>query len=1052
MKISHSVFICLCLLIEIAGMYIFFKGFFPVKTAIPGRATLADLPDEPIDLDQQNQTENGSLKPAFGKLVIMLIDAMRADFVFGGKAGQHMPFTSGLISEGKTMSFLAKANPPTVTMPRIKAITTGGIPGFIDVVLNLESSALVEDNIISQLYHANRTVVFYGDDTWLKLFPEFFTRSEGTTSFFVTDYTEVDNNVTRHIGKEMASTDWDVMILHYLGLDHIGHLSGPTSPLVEPKLNEMDQIVQTILTELIKQDNTATLPSLLVLCGDHGMSDVGSHGGASANEITTPLVFLSSTYMKDDGQPYSEAEVKQIDLSPTLSLLLGLPIPQNSLGRTIAQMLEILPIRDQLRALQVNGHQLTQVLMENVNSYETEPGYLQYQRALKLHSSWLASHTHSTSGINHELLGQKVIEQYISAIDEISSRIASSLAKYDEHAMVVGVLLFWEVLCALLFGVSHLNICRINEVSLPIGGHSTIFILIGCCLAILSVQVTICTVVSGGASEVLCDNSGPAVFLSATFVLSSAVCLTVMSQCVLPMSKVKLFLKTVHFTTGQKILVGLTVVHTFSLLSSSFVEEEHQTWYFFTMTVTLWFLYRACVMTFEGGRVHRETDAGVIEPDNKTASVFFQSQDRGESFEEEYKEKPDVKGRGGTEYGDAVANDKYNTCDNKIVDSDLRDELQQKEKKETSDATEEIISRNGCNVICSKTLILAVVVALCGRLLRAWNQTGMKWADRPDIGDWFVRPENKLPLSVLVVVSYFIICVTRHCRGRCHPLLVFSLIGVYCYRAATSIIIAPLLSSTEPGKGLYQAWLVYSLVFLYILKTVYAFSRRGHGAKSEATQSKQGDFQQKQVLVKCAEDVYNIGIILTALLLRPHNAAVLALLVVQEHHVATEIWPKLLPSSPVWMISLLHLWFGSAAFYAQGNSNSAATIDISAGYIGLDSHHMVIAGTLTLLSTYSGPLLWIISLLIYVIKNHSARYKRSIQEMIYTFALTRALPLAVYTVLVSFQRYHLFVWSVFSPKVMYEGMLVFVYSTVISILMVHSYIIQKLGLLKISTE
>lgn len=41
-------------------------------------------------------------------------------------------------------------------------------------------------------------MVQYGDDTWLKLFPDFFVRAEGTTSFFVADYTEVDNNVTRH--------------------------------------------------------------------------------------------------------------------------------------------------------------------------------------------------------------------------------------------------------------------------------------------------------------------------------------------------------------------------------------------------------------------------------------------------------------------------------------------------------------------------------------------------------------------------------------------------------------------------------------------------------------------------------------------------------------------------------------------------------------------------------------------------------------------------------------------------------------------------------------
>jgi predicted AlkP superfamily pyrophosphatase or phosphodiesterase len=37
----------------------------------------------------------------------------------------------------------------------------------------------------------------------------------------------VDNNVTRNLWPELTEFDWDVMILHYLGLDHAGHLRGP---------------------------------------------------------------------------------------------------------------------------------------------------------------------------------------------------------------------------------------------------------------------------------------------------------------------------------------------------------------------------------------------------------------------------------------------------------------------------------------------------------------------------------------------------------------------------------------------------------------------------------------------------------------------------------------------------------------------------------------------------------------------------------------------------------------------------------------------------------
>lgn len=33
--------------------------------------------------------------------------------------------------------------------------------------------------------------------------------------------------------------------------------------------------------------------TLVVVCGDHGMSDQGSHGGSSHYETSTPLILLS---------------------------------------------------------------------------------------------------------------------------------------------------------------------------------------------------------------------------------------------------------------------------------------------------------------------------------------------------------------------------------------------------------------------------------------------------------------------------------------------------------------------------------------------------------------------------------------------------------------------------------------------------------------------------------------------------------------------------------------------------------------------------------------
>ena len=62
--------------------------------------------------------------------------------------------------------------------------------------------------------------------------------------------------------------------------------------------------------------------------------------------------------------------VDQIDITPTLAVSLGVPIPQNSLGMIIVPLLNELRSRDKLRAIYSNAKQLIAVLQENIANYE----------------------------------------------------------------------------------------------------------------------------------------------------------------------------------------------------------------------------------------------------------------------------------------------------------------------------------------------------------------------------------------------------------------------------------------------------------------------------------------------------------------------------------------------------------------------------------------------------------------------------------------------------------------------------------------------------------
>lgn len=43
-----------------------------------------------------------------------------------------------------------------------------------------------------------------------------------------------------HLSTELASRDWDVLVAHFLGVDHVGHTFGPASQAMEDKLDQMN--------------------------------------------------------------------------------------------------------------------------------------------------------------------------------------------------------------------------------------------------------------------------------------------------------------------------------------------------------------------------------------------------------------------------------------------------------------------------------------------------------------------------------------------------------------------------------------------------------------------------------------------------------------------------------------------------------------------------------------------------------------------------------------------------------------------------------------------
>lgn len=85
------------------------------------------------------------------------------------------------------------ADPPTTTLQRLKGITTGSLPTFIDMGSNFATPEINEDNLLDQIVLNNLTAIFMGDSTWNSLFPNRFKRLYPFPSFNIHDLDTVDN-------------------------------------------------------------------------------------------------------------------------------------------------------------------------------------------------------------------------------------------------------------------------------------------------------------------------------------------------------------------------------------------------------------------------------------------------------------------------------------------------------------------------------------------------------------------------------------------------------------------------------------------------------------------------------------------------------------------------------------------------------------------------------------------------------------------------------------------------------------------------------------------
>lgn len=962
--------LALCSCLTWTSILLFTDGFFPAKKIFHSERNCTNDSNNStvFDSDDSEQVEK-----KFDRVVLMLIDGMRYDFI------RHMPFVHGTLearwgrkngdqdaveigtdADADAIGFVTYAHPPTVTMPRLRAMMTGQMPQFIaDIVENLQEQqevdqhhqAVVEmDSVLLQLKrkYPRSEIHLFGDQTWFRLFGRhmFSTQSQGTTSLFVKDTVEVDLNVTRDVFTtysdilledtvgdcEDTSPPWSMLILHYLGLDHVGHCGDLHTPRMIEKLHEMDDVVQRLVQDHVANEQHRTL---LLLCSDHGMTDGGNHGGASSQEtdafslfiakrntlllpqddiITAPLddvYTLDTDHLvfshREGSDPYYR--INQIDLAPTLSLLMGLPIPSQSMGKIIPHL-----FIDSSPSPLPSSSDDSDPMSSPILSMAARFNMAQLNQML---SSTEQNESHDFSTFSE--LAQKSHSMTLAVTVRDNETIYVAFA-----VMIVGLLFSFALH---LKQRIHFRKCHI--------------LLFGLLLVLLRVLHSFFC--SDELDSVICHNDKTGIMILVWIGLSITVgTLALMMLQTTTWRHVSSF-DTVNYSSCSQAIYWISritvfVLHPLLLTSSSMIEEEHHLWYTASTTIALIIMADHLIDSFK-----------------RTNTI---------------------------------------SCTNTKI----------------------------------QPLMWPLMMLISTRLMKMYNVSGIRYAtENPSLPAFFtIRfTQAQLCASVIALMAFEAFQCLQHWKHHhdknriLHAAaLELGMIAVLVYKLGPTLLPMSTTAQNLVAKFAY---------FTFSFNGFTPIANRIFGIPIHTGQS-----YMRYVITRIMVSL--IGILL---LIHRIEQALLVLLISTQllsvariSHIQTDRAVRCGDARMLFgtgeLVSqalVLHI-LGMSSYYAFGRSISIASIDFSGAYTGLDSFQPMVVGFLGILIHFGGPLLYSLLAIRTTVSQDLERFgtnlENSVDRVLTLFGCMRSLTLLISSSILFAMREHLFIWSVFSPKWLYE--------------------------------
>jgi ethanolamine phosphate transferase 2 subunit G len=276
------------------------------------------------------------------------------------------------------------------------------------------------------------------------------------------------------------------------------------------------------------------------------------------------------------------------------------------------------------------------------------------------------------------------------------------------------------------------------------------------------------------------------------------------------------------------------------------------------------------------------------------------------------------------------------------------------------------------------------------RVIRAWNQTGQKFAGEPDIVKSILQPNPDF-LALLVILTYVHAGYALYCHSFAFE-PTFRRVLWPLMLVGTSLVFKISMAS-EAGEYL-PIWLRHipsswslsvankaRMTFLSLLAGIIWFS-----VSWFRKSGRQGWIQGLFPFIH----LFLLG------QARLTNIPLYVLFSCQRH---------LLSLTDPSFVAITHLLLQHVSFFSLGNSNSLSSIDLSNAYNGITTYSIPLVGLLTFISNWSGPLWWIVS---------------AQTQFLGPAALFHGTAMLFLMIACVVLRNHLFIWTVFSPKFLFQ--------------------------------